>query len=126
MTETLACGYSSESTLKSECYAMNTKMTGFTCFLKTLCSCALDESSLSIGRVKYCKNLNGTCTWYSSLNFPRCYSRFSVTSTVISAACTQEWRRTLAESAPRSTMKCASRKSANVRMPLQQTSCIER
>ena len=42
--ETLACGYSSESSL------MNTKMTDG--FQKSLRTCASDESSLSIGRVK--------------------------------------------------------------------------
>ena len=31
---------------------MNTKMTGFRWLSKTFASCALDESSLSIGRVK--------------------------------------------------------------------------
>ena len=31
---------------------MNTNMAGFGCFSKMLCSCVLDESSLSIGRVK--------------------------------------------------------------------------
>ena len=31
---------------------MNTNMTGFKCFQKSLCPCALDESSLNIGRVK--------------------------------------------------------------------------
>ena len=32
---------------------MNTNMTGLRWFLKTLCNCALDESSLSIGKVKH-------------------------------------------------------------------------
>ena len=37
----------------NESYPMNTNMTGFQCFFqKSLRSCALDESSLSIGRVK--------------------------------------------------------------------------
>ena len=31
---------------------MNTNTTGFICFYKSLCLCALDESSLSIRRVK--------------------------------------------------------------------------
>ena len=46
MTEILANGYSSEST-----HPMNTNMTGFRCFSKSLCPCPLDERSLSIGRV---------------------------------------------------------------------------
>ena len=46
MTETLAYGYSSES------FPMNTNMTGFRCFSKTvLYPFALDETSLSIERV---------------------------------------------------------------------------
>ena len=35
-----------------ESYPMYTNMTGFGWFSKILCPCALDESSLSIGRVK--------------------------------------------------------------------------
>ena len=37
----------------SESYLMNTKMTGFRGFKKSLHPCALDESSLSIGRDIY-------------------------------------------------------------------------
>ena len=51
MTETLANGYSSEST-RRELSNVYTNMTGFGWFSKILCPCALDESSLSIGRVK--------------------------------------------------------------------------
>ena len=36
----------------SESFLMNTDMTGYNGFQKTLRPCALDESSLSIGRVK--------------------------------------------------------------------------
>ena len=51
MAETLAHG--THLRVLSESYPMNTNMTGFRCFFKkTLCSCALDKSSLSIGRVK--------------------------------------------------------------------------
>ena len=37
----------------SESYLMNTNMTGFRCFSKTLHPYALDESRLSSGRFKY-------------------------------------------------------------------------
>ena len=37
----------------SESYPMNTNMTGLDGFQKSLCPCALDKSSLSIGRVNY-------------------------------------------------------------------------
>ena len=48
MTETLAHGYSSKSIL-SESYPMNTNMTWFIdIFQKSLRSCALEDSSLSI------------------------------------------------------------------------------
>ena len=52
MTEILAYGNSSETHQRvlSESYVMNTNMTGFRCFT-SLHLCALDESSLSIGRV---------------------------------------------------------------------------
>ena len=36
----------------SESYPMNTNMTGFRCFQKSLHPCDLDESSLSTGRDK--------------------------------------------------------------------------
>ena len=52
MTETLAHGYSSVSTL-SKSYLINTNMTGFKRFSDIyLHLCALDRSSLDIGRVK--------------------------------------------------------------------------
>ena len=52
MTETLAHGYSSEFSA-SVSYPMNTNTTGFQSFLKTsLHPSALDESTLSTGRVK--------------------------------------------------------------------------
>ena len=35
----------------NESYPINTNMTGFRCFSKTLCPCALDESCLSIRRI---------------------------------------------------------------------------
>ena len=51
MTETLANGYSSESTQWELAIQMNTNLTGLDGFQKSLHSCALDKSSLSIGRV---------------------------------------------------------------------------
>ena len=52
MTETVAHGYSSESSGR-ELYPMNTNMTEFRWFSKVFfCPCALDESSLSIVGVK--------------------------------------------------------------------------
>ena len=36
----------------SECYPLNSNMTGFRCFQTSLCPCVFDKSSLSIGRVK--------------------------------------------------------------------------
>ena len=36
----------------SESYLMSTNMTGFICLKKKMHSCAMDESSLSIGRFK--------------------------------------------------------------------------
>ena len=51
MTETLTYGLNHMEEL-SESYPMNTNMTGFRFFFKSLCPCALDKSSLSIGRVK--------------------------------------------------------------------------
>ena len=48
MTETLAYGYSYENT---QSYSVNTNMTGLDGFQKSLHPCALDESSISIGRV---------------------------------------------------------------------------
>ena len=50
MIETQAHGYSSESTQRELSDTSN--MTGLAGFQKSLCSCALDESSLRIGRVK--------------------------------------------------------------------------
>ena len=51
MTETLACGYSSESTQGE---LSGTNMAALTDgFQKSLCLCALDIGSLSIGRVSY-------------------------------------------------------------------------
>ena len=58
MTETLAQGYTSESTqreLSNEYQHDRVKMV----FKNLLCFCALDESSLSIGRV----NGNGMCAY---------------------------------------------------------------
>ena len=50
MTETLA--YGTHLGVLSESFLMNTNMTGFRWVSKILRPCALDESSLSIGRVK--------------------------------------------------------------------------
>ena len=50
ITETLANGYSSESTHQE--LSKEYQHDGLNSFQKSLCSCALDESSLSIGRVK--------------------------------------------------------------------------
>ena len=40
---------------------MNTNMTGLRWFSQSLCACALDESSLCIGRVKSTSALTSTC-----------------------------------------------------------------
>ena len=47
----------------NESFPMNTKMTGFRWFSKTLHPCALDENNLSIGRVKVNISISGVlCT----------------------------------------------------------------
>ena len=51
MTGTLA--YGTHLRVLSESYLMNTNMTGFRWFKKSLHPYALDESSLSIGRIKF-------------------------------------------------------------------------
>ena len=55
----------------SESYPMNTNVTGFRWFSKILLPCALDESSLSIGRVtsnesSYCADDVKIGIWYKS------------------------------------------------------------
>ena len=50
MTETLV--YATHLRVLSESYQMNTNMTGFGWFSKSLHRCALDKSSLLIGSVK--------------------------------------------------------------------------
>ena len=50
MVETMANG--THMRVLSDSFQMNTNMTGFRWFSKSLCTCALDESSLSTGRVK--------------------------------------------------------------------------
>ena len=51
----------------SESYLMNTNMTGLRCFLKSLRSCALDESSHSIGRIPYLEMFNATRAFKETL-----------------------------------------------------------
>ena len=53
--------------LLNESYPMNTNMRGLDVFQKYLCSCALDESSLSIGRVKSSRPQLQACSSMSTL-----------------------------------------------------------